>query len=488
MLPKLCAGVQAIEFRVDHYCSAPPSTASSLNNQPRNPDWFVVGQALAFLRSKSGLPILYTLRSCGQGGKYAGSDADYIVLIEAAFRQACDFVDIEMRLSDDQLSQLMQKKGRSKVILSHTWLESNSEIPWTSQQMLEKYERGKKYEADAVKIVKPASSIADNFASLALQASLASQQDVPLIAINSGLLGRLSQQFNPILSPVTAAGIPCNSEESLLTAPELFRSLHTSGSLQAKTVFIPNQLSRTHPCDAFSAAVGTLGLSFDITATDITMQVLAFRKNFGGGIVSAYPAQDCPFTTSPASHAIGHGDTLSFIQEIQVAFFAPQGDRTICLENFRHVAIGHSIEAHLSPVNAISSATTAIVEGASRPLDRDVIFSLASLGITSIILVNCSAEVIDFAASLSSSSMRMQISSAPDLDHLAQDSTHRQPSIIVFCNGVIALPTTLSEAPMGGTILLLGQEKGEERLDGWIEVGEGMVENELMCLRFKAFT
>lgn len=486
-LQKLCLGVQAIEFRVDYYCSGPANTSSSLNGQPKHPDWFVVAQALAFLRQKSGLPILYTLRTVSQGGKYEGSDPEYIHLIEAAFRQACEFVDIEMRLSDEQLSQLVQKRGRSKVILSHSWPESCSEMPWTSQQMLEKYERGKKFDANAVKIVKPVSCIADNFSSLALQASLANQRDLPLIAINAGVLGRLSHQLNPILSPVTTRALPCVGDQ-LLTAPELYRSLNLTGSLPMKVMFTPKQLHSSEMQDAFSKAFDALGLPYSLTATDISMQMLAFRHTFGGGIVSTYPTQDCPFTTSPASHAIGHGDTLALTQDKHQPGFGATTQQTVCLENFRHTAISRSIEEHLSPVNAIGAATSAIVEGASQPLDRDVIYGLASLGITSIILVNCSSDVIDFAESLSSSSMRLHISSAPDLDHLAQQSTHRPPSIIVFCKGAIPLPTTLSEAPMGGTILLLGQQTGEERIDGWIEVGENTVERELMSLRFQAFT
>ncbi len=55
--------------------------------------------ALCIVSTHSDLPVIYTLRSAAEGGKFAGSDDDYLAIVSSALRLGFDYVDIEARWS-----------------------------------------------------------------------------------------------------------------------------------------------------------------------------------------------------------------------------------------------------------------------------------------------------------------------------------------------------------------------------------------------------
>ncbi|KAL0574500.1 hypothetical protein ABG067_009116, partial [Albugo candida] len=80
-------GADAIEFRVD-----------LLTPQETDKNWIIVaGTELAHLRQKTKLPIVYTVRTIPQAGKFDPSSTQlYIELLQWGHRWGCDYMDMEL--------------------------------------------------------------------------------------------------------------------------------------------------------------------------------------------------------------------------------------------------------------------------------------------------------------------------------------------------------------------------------------------------------
>jgi len=491
----ICRGVQAIEFRVDCFNVSTINGTTPISEPAfdhGHPDLFSVFSALAFLRQHSGLPVLFTLRTAAQGGRFQGSTSDYIRLIEAAFRLSCDFVDIELLLPKDQIAQLMGRKGRSKVVLSHTWLEADPIIAWHGPEIQAIYEEAKRLGADAVKLIKPARSIKDNIESISLQSTLAANNDTPLIALNSGLVGRLSRQLNPFLSPVTHPNIPTDRIKQFLTAPQMNDGLRLSGLLVPKKIYYQNNGKDEASARKLQAGFEELHLPFSIQdAGQADLTTLIKDSDFGGSLTDIQSRSDRPFHCAPSARAIGFIDLVSVEDSDASSYLhvpdVSRSERRYHLQNLRSKAITNSLTAHLSPVNAIVSATSAIVDGASQQSHRAVFYSLADLGIDLIYAINCSDDFLDFAQSLAPK-FKFQILVGKSLDNLPAHHSHRAPSIVIFCSEQKPLPSSLLDAPTGGTMLVMDGRVGQSTDNGWIQVGQAAIERELTSLRFATLT
>jgi len=99
VLPSLSQNVHALELRVD-----------LLENQSHA---FVKDQ-ISLLRQHTDLPLVFTVRSKDQGGKFNGSEDEIMSLLEVGLRANCEFIDIEACWSSQQISKIIKKKGKFK--------------------------------------------------------------------------------------------------------------------------------------------------------------------------------------------------------------------------------------------------------------------------------------------------------------------------------------------------------------------------------------
>ncbi len=209
---ELASDVDVIEMRID-----------LLEEQSED----FVREQITLLRKHTSKPLLFTLRTLGQGGKFdeKGREEQVLILYRLALRMAVDFIDIEITLPQELKKQILQFKNRlgnvTKVISSYHQfnkrIQSEEEIIETMRKC---YYENESSGIDVVKVVYFAFESEDVFL-LRNAVKRAVEEgkfpaDIPLIALAAGEKGKLSRVLNKFLTPVThpllpAAAAPGNS-------------------------------------------------------------------------------------------------------------------------------------------------------------------------------------------------------------------------------------------------------------------------------------
>ncbi|EFP93820.1 uncharacterized protein PGTG_19855 [Puccinia graminis f. sp. tritici CRL 75-36-700-3] len=201
---ELTIGCDAVELRVDLL-----STSGKAPTSPSIPPTEFVVKQVAALRRLTTLPIIYTVRTCSQGGMFPdGQPEEWCKLAAMGFRTGCEYVDIELGLSPEQQKALCSQKGHSKIIASYH--DFSGRLKWDSSEMIQRYHELKAY-GDMVKLVsRAADGLEDNLAMLEFRKKHATLQKdrQSLITINMGRSGQMSRILSPVLSPTTHPLLP----------------------------------------------------------------------------------------------------------------------------------------------------------------------------------------------------------------------------------------------------------------------------------------
>ncbi|KAI8924242.1 EPSP synthase-domain-containing protein [Entophlyctis helioformis] len=254
-LDRVTEGANAIELRVDLLEST---------------DAEFVGAQVAALRLLSPLPIVFTVRTQSQGGKFPDHRTDdMIALLGHGLRWGCEFVDVEFSAPFERFDALVKGKGNSLIIGSYH--DPQGKAVWTDQagsglaavlgsagvssgttiagtlttaylqQPLRMHQvyRDLHAHSDIVKLIGVARDIQDNFAVQAFRAAVAASADLapkPLIALLMGPLGQLSRALNTFLTPVTHADIPTPAAPGQLSIAQI-HSLRSAVGLLPRRQF-----------------------------------------------------------------------------------------------------------------------------------------------------------------------------------------------------------------------------------------------------------
>jgi len=203
VLPSLSQNVHALELRVD-----------LLENQSHA---FVKDQ-ISLLRQHTDLPLVFTVRSKDQGGKFNGSEDEIMSLLEVGLRANCEFIDIEACWSSQQISKIIKKKGNSKIIVSQHAFNLNP----TSQNLRNLFESCLSVEgADVIKVVGFAKEFEDVFILQQVVSSLPTK--LPVIALLAGDKGRLSRVINKFMTPVTHSLLPNAAAPGQLSVSQILK-------------------------------------------------------------------------------------------------------------------------------------------------------------------------------------------------------------------------------------------------------------------------
>jgi 3-dehydroquinate dehydratase type I len=175
ILDDISIGIDLWEIRADFLASLDPT--------------FLAFQ-IATLRRHSTLPILFTLRTVSQGGKYPDinpNDPEAVnrisFLLHHALRLGVEYIDLEIVYPRSVLADVVARKGNTTVIGSyHDWKGS---MPWTGPATRQMYDTIVEMGADIVEIVNVAKSFEDNM-SLRQFVSAMEKHPHPLLAINMG--------------------------------------------------------------------------------------------------------------------------------------------------------------------------------------------------------------------------------------------------------------------------------------------------------------
>ncbi|KAK4987745.1 3-dehydroquinate dehydratase (3-dehydroquinase) [Elasticomyces elasticus] len=284
-LPDITTGADAVELRVDLLVD--PEAPKG----PPTPD-FVIEQ-IALLRTATSLPLLFTLRTVSQGGRFPDdAHTEVMALYHIALRMGFDFIDVELT-SNDALKDfiLANKRGNIKIIASHH--DVSGSLSWANggSAWIPHYNRALQY-GDVIKLIGTAQSLKDNFA-IAEFKDWAKQthEEIPLIALNMGIHGQLSRITNNFLTPVSHPGLPVKAAPGQLSAAEIRRALSLIGEIESRKFYLfgkPISQSRSPAMHNTLFAATGLPHNYDLCATSDAKDCVSVIRapDFGGASVT----------------------------------------------------------------------------------------------------------------------------------------------------------------------------------------------------------
>jgi shikimate 5-dehydrogenase/shikimate kinase len=378
-----------------------------------------ISQTVANIRRNIVVPLIYHVESdVGQissatpyNEPIRRSPSAYLNLIQHGLRLAFGFITVDLSYDDGILSQIIASRGSSKVI-GHFVSVQSLERGWDDPVYLEMYERGKRLGCDIIRLTQPAASMDDNHAVQRFRDRIKALPgpQLPLIAYNSGPLGRLSCCFNPILTPVTNEALmsePQAKKLPCITLREAQEALYASFALDPMQFFVfgANVTYSLSPA-MHNAAYQACGMphvySLHQSPSLRGLNELVANPNFGGTSVSLpYKTEAIPLlhSMSPHARAIGAVNTLIPIRNLEDAALISEGS-SLYLEKSRAgpikglhgdntdwIGICNCLRRGLSPANAIRPSSTGLVIG-SGGMARAAVYSMIHLGVQNIFVWN----------------------------------------------------------------------------------------------------
>ncbi|KAK4226988.1 putative Pentafunctional AROM polypeptide [Podospora fimiseda] len=274
VIPKVVVGSDAVELRVDLLESWEPE--------------FVATQ-VALLRSAAKIPIVYTVRTVSQGGKFPDDDFKLArELYEIGLRTGVEYLDLEMTMPDEILHAVTESKGFTHIIASHH--DPKSKLSWKNGGWVPYYNKALQY-GDVIKLVGVAKEVADNFDLTNFKMKMLAAHQKPIIALNMGTTGKLSRVLNGFMTPVSHPALPSKAAPGQLSAAEIRQALALIGELEGKKYYLfgkPIASSRSPALHNTLFKAAGLPHEYDLFETDVAADVKGIIRSpdFGGASVT----------------------------------------------------------------------------------------------------------------------------------------------------------------------------------------------------------
>ncbi len=281
-LPEVVVGSDAVELRVD------------LLEDPRNPNAppsveYVANQ-LAILHGSTSLPVIFTIRTQSQGGRFPDNAPLEVVasMYNLALRMGVEFLDLEIQFPESLLRQISGAKGHTKIIASHH--DPQNTLSWEKGSWMRFYSKALLY-GDIVKLVGVATSQEDNLQLLKFKNSTESKHKTPMIAINMGVDGQLSRIQNSFLTPVSHPALPFKAAPGQLSAAEIRSALALHGAIKPLQYYlfglpIAQSKSPAMHNTLFKATGLPHTYSLFETSEAANLEVILRSESFGGASVT----------------------------------------------------------------------------------------------------------------------------------------------------------------------------------------------------------
>ena len=372
-LPEASAGVDALELRVDLLSADGIPSAAAVCAQ------------LVALRAASALPILFTVRSASQGGRFPDADHDrYFALVNLGLRLGCELVDVELNRPAARLAAVRDARGHALLVASAHDL--SGALPWQSAALRRLYERGRTI-GQVVKLVGMARSVDDNLALERFRADVARTAPHPLIALNMQPAGQLSRVLNTLLTPVTHPALPARAAPGQLSVAQVHAARHLLGMLPARRfALLGTPIAHSLSPLIHNTGFALLGLphTYERLETDDIYAVQAFVRapDFGGASVTIplkLRAMQLLDEVAPDAQVIGAVNTI-------VPRAREDGTVALVGENTDWRAIEALARRHLH-----DAPHTALVIGAGGSA-RAALYAMHKLGASRILLFNRTRE------------------------------------------------------------------------------------------------
>ncbi|KAL6715169.1 3-dehydroquinate dehydratase (3-dehydroquinase) [Lecanora helva] len=280
-LPHVVVGSDAIELRVDLLEDpAQPGKTSSIE---------YVANQLAILHGSTDLPIVFTVRTESQGGKFPdGAHDEAFNLYKLALRMGVEFLDLEIHFPDSRLCDIVQSKGHTKIIASHH--DPQGILSWSNNSWVPHFNKALLY-GDIIKLVGGATASDDNKPLQQFKAWARSQTEVPLIAIQMGRTGQLSRIQNGFLTPVSHPALPFKAAPGQLSAAEIRTALTLHGAIEPRKFFLSGSpIAQSKSPAMHNAAFQAAGLPHEYnlfeTSNARDLGHILYSPDFGGASVT----------------------------------------------------------------------------------------------------------------------------------------------------------------------------------------------------------
>ncbi|KAK8093594.1 3-phosphoshikimate 1-carboxyvinyltransferase [Apiospora hydei] len=379
VIPRVVVGSDAVELRADLLEDLSPE--------------FIASQ-VALLRSRAKVPVVFTLRSKAQGGRFTYESEDELLPIyRAAMRVGVEFVDVEMTLSPETLETITQSKGYTRIIASHH--DPEGKLSWKNGGFQAWYNKALQY-GDVVKLIGFAKTTDDNFACVKFRQNMLAAYDTPMICLNMGTIGKFSRIANGFLTPVSHPDLPFKAAPGQLSAAEIRAGMALMGELEAKQFYLFGKpISASRSPALHNALFKTAGLphTYQLNETDDAASVkeLIRSPDFGGASVTIPLKLDMMKLVDEVT------DSAKIIGAINTIVPGPDGKGGVRLVGTNTDWMGMVYTLRGKGVMAqdpTATPSSAMVVG-SGGTTRAAIFALHSLGYSPIYIVARNTNVVE---------------------------------------------------------------------------------------------
>jgi pentafunctional AROM polypeptide len=303
ILDSISVGAAALELRVDLL----ESTETEF-----------IGTQVAILRRYSILPIVYTVRSMEQGGRFPNDQPKLMLqLIELGFKLGCEYVDIEFGAPIERFKPLLLRKGTSKIIGSYH--DIHGLATWDRNGIMAQKYKELHPLSDIIKLIGKAKTFTDNFEvynfANQVSPSLCATQK-PLIALLMGREGQLSRSLNDFFTPVTHPAVPTPAAPGQVSIKQIHQTRSNAGLLSKKNyVLFGKPISQSMSPTIHNTGFQELGLPHDYTlleTDDINQVKNALDSVDGASVTIPLKVDVIPLcqVVSDAGKAIGAINTI----------------------------------------------------------------------------------------------------------------------------------------------------------------------------------
>ncbi|KAK2464293.1 hypothetical protein APHAL10511_003750 [Amanita phalloides] len=345
---------------------------------------------IASLRRHSPLPVLFTVRTTSQGGKYPSpQDEDQSAirrlnsLLEHGLRLGVEYLGLEINYPAQICDSIPRLCGNTTIIGSYH--DFTGALPWTGLRMWQIYESIVKMGVGIVQIVNTARSFEDNM-SLRQFAASVERSTIPLIAINVGVEGKITRALNTILSPVSHPLLPNPAALGQISYNECQKILHLVGLLPPRKYYVfGNPIAHSMSPAIHNTAFSVLGLPYTYevkeTATVEELREVMASPSFGGASVTIPHSRDIIPLLQRLSHNARIIGAVNTITPISGGVWGLTGDNT----DWRAIKI--CLLRSLTPTLAVTSTTTALILGAGGSA-RAALYALYQVGVINFLIYN----------------------------------------------------------------------------------------------------
>lgn len=402
ILPRVTADSDAVELRVDLL-------------QDQQPE--AVMKQVSLLRHVTGKPIIFTVRSESQGGKFPDNDNELrLELYRLALRMGVEYIDLEVTSTDEIMQEVRDNRGNSVIITSHH--DPAGALSWKNASWIAAYNRALQY-GDVIKLVGTARSVDDNFDLIRFKSRMLAAQPTPIIALNMGSAGKLSRVLNGFLTPVSHPALPFKAAPGQLSAAEIRQGLSLLGEIEPRNFYLFGKpISKSRSPALHNTLFGQTGLPhhYQRLETDKVEDVVEVLRaaDFGGASVTIPLKQDIMAhldELTDAAKVIGAVNTVVPVADKSLGRQRLIGDNTDW-KGMVHVLRKAGVQTQAGDASAA-------VIGAGGT-SRAAIFALNSLGFKPIYVVGRDAQKVQALASSFPSEYDIQsVASAADAEKLA---------------------------------------------------------------------